>query len=178
MRKRLFCQENAVLKHHFSLGIVDGVEREGAWKSSLTRKARRGAWSDFQARSRFARSAIPKGKWGLLVVYLLFGDLMTLFSRNRKSVSCFFFLPQTSLSQKVNTRTHRQLHDDIWSLALFTTSLSPAKFRRITTYEKSETFSQITFGQLCKCPWSTSKAAVNPECNIFRNQIQYILFSF
>ena len=28
------------------------------------------AWSDFYARSRFARSTIPEEKWGLLVVYL------------------------------------------------------------------------------------------------------------
>ena len=27
------------------------------------------AWGDFHARSRFARSAIPEGKWGLLVVW-------------------------------------------------------------------------------------------------------------
>ena len=27
------------------------------------------AWGDFHARSRFARSTIPKEKWGLLVVY-------------------------------------------------------------------------------------------------------------
>ena len=28
------------------------------------------AWGDFHARSRFARSTIPEGKWGLLVVYV------------------------------------------------------------------------------------------------------------
>ena len=29
------------------------------------------AWGDFHARSRFARSNIPEGKWGLLVVYVV-----------------------------------------------------------------------------------------------------------
>ena len=28
------------------------------------------AWSDFHARSRFARSTVPEEKWRLLVVYL------------------------------------------------------------------------------------------------------------
>ena len=68
---------------HFSSGIVERAKRERAWKSSLASKARRGAWSDFYARSRLARSTYPEEKWGLLVVYLRFGDLITLFSRNR-----------------------------------------------------------------------------------------------
>ena len=86
-----------------------------------------GGGSYFHARSRFARSTIHEGKWGLLVVYLLFGDLMTLFSRNRKSVSCFF-LPQTSLSQKANTQTHWQ------PLVVYRRLLClPQVFRRIET---------------------------------------------
>ena len=31
------------------------------------------AWGDFHARSRFAYSTIPEGKWGLLVVYVFLG---------------------------------------------------------------------------------------------------------
>ena len=52
---------------HFSSGIVEQAKRERAWKSSH-RVSLFLAWGDFRARSSFARSTIPEGKWGLLVV--------------------------------------------------------------------------------------------------------------
>ena len=48
---------------HFSSGIVERAKRERAWKSPR-RVSPFLAWGDFHARSRFARSTIPEGKWG------------------------------------------------------------------------------------------------------------------
>ena len=87
-KEYLFCPKWHRLRvvPHFSLGIVERAKRERAWKSPHARKGsppvvkgnRRRlhagnsprcvspflAWGDFHARSRFARSTIPKGKWG------------------------------------------------------------------------------------------------------------------
>ena len=48
---------------HFSSGIVEQAERERAGLS-LRRVSPFLAWSDFHARSRFARSTIPEEKCG------------------------------------------------------------------------------------------------------------------
>ena len=47
---------------HFSSGIVERAKRQRAWKSPHARKG--DTWGDFHGRSRFARSTIPKEKWG------------------------------------------------------------------------------------------------------------------
>ena len=94
---------------------------------------RRRAWSDFHARSRFARSTIPERKWGLLVVYLLFGEnYYDAIFKEKKVDQFLFFAADFAVSNGKHKNSPTAIYD-ISSLALFTKSLSPAKFRRIKT---------------------------------------------
>ena len=75
------------------------------------REKRRQAWGDFHARSRFDRSTIPEGKWGLLVVQGHFDSFQRFITSkvwNRPFRNIVYFFQKDRAEQVFNCRVDLQ----------------------------------------------------------------------